>query len=185
MDSATTPPVGTHQGQATPPAGTPAPQGCPSLLLWENPLFSDCWDKDEKGRGFLEGRAAGTVWGNTRQGLCCDKAPAGARGLEGLSDKRNRGEAAPAALNTPKTPFYPEHCLQGLGGQRGVVSPRPHSQLSLHALGSAGCSPFVLGILLTSPLAHSQALPWRLCQTPLPAQLCRCLPGSVPAASPG
>lgn len=126
MDPATTPPVGTHQGQAVPPAGTPAPQGDPSLLLWENPLFSGCWDKDEGGRGFLEGRAAGTVWGNTRQGLGCDKAPAGAGELEGLSDKGNRGQPAPAALNTPKPPFILSTASQAwgeLGDSEGLCPP--------------------------------------------------------------
>lgn len=121
-------------GRATSRDPSSAPQGDPSLLLWENPVFSGCRDKDEEGRGFLEGRAAGTVWGNTRQGLCCDKAPAGAGGFEGLSDKGNWGEPAPAALATPKTSFYPERRLPGLGRageQRGFVSPRPSSPLGV------------------------------------------------------
>lgn len=121
-------------GRATSRDPSSAPRGDPSLLLWENPVFSGCRDKDEEGRGFLEGRAAGTVWGNTRQGLCCDKAPAGAGGFEGLSDKGNWGEPAPAALATPKTPFYPERRLPGLGRageQRGFVSPRPSSPLGV------------------------------------------------------
>lgn len=105
MAPATTPSCGHPSGPSHATSRVPSPPGAPQPALWENPVFSGCWDKDEKGRGFLEGRAAGRVWGNTRQGLCCDKAPAGARGLESLSDKGNWGEPAPAALSTPKPPF--------------------------------------------------------------------------------
>lgn len=184
MDPATTPPVGTRQGQAMPLAGTPAPQGHPSLLLWENVLLSGCWDKDEKGRGFLEGRAAGTVWGNTRQGLCSDKSPSRSRGARGPQRQRELGGACSCSPQHSKSTFYPERRLPGLGGaggQPGLVSPRP----LLHPLGGAGCDPSVLGVLLTSSLAHSRELASTLCQTPLPLRLCRCLPGSVPAALPG
>lgn len=192
MEPATTPPMGTHQGQAMPPAGTPAPQRHPSLLLWENPLFSGWRDKDEKGRGFLEGRAAGTVWGNTRQGLCCDKAPAGARGLEGLSDKGNWGQPAPAALNTPKPPFILSAASRPGGSQgtaRGCVpqalQPAPASpgKCRMQPL-CAGHPPHLIPCSLTGAGIDAVPNPGAGAAVPALARLCARRPaGVMPARS--
>lgn len=49
------------------------------------------------------------------RGCAVIKAPAGAGGLEGLSDKGNWGEPAPAAVNTQKIPFILSAASQAWG----------------------------------------------------------------------
>lgn len=122
--------------------------------------------------------------GTHGRGCALIKAPAGAGGARGPQRQRELGGACSCSPQHSKNTFYPERRLPGLGGagDSEVLCPPGLTASSLHPLGSAGCGPSVLGVLLTSSLAHSRELAPTLCQTPV--RLCRCSPGSVPAASP-